>query len=225
MSLDLHPDFAPNPSQRAPVVLVIDTSGSMAGSKIRELSSGLQAFHQTLKNDDTAALSVEVSLITFGPTVQQIHDFSTAFDFNLPKFEASGETPMGEALEFALTQLEARKCIYREHGIPYYRPWLVLITDGVPTDLEKVAQVATALKKAESKSKLSTFLIGVEGADMNILNQIAPPQRSPLMLKGLNFRELFLWLSASMQSISHSQGSQADISLPSPAGWAKVGVN
>jgi len=225
MNSDLHPDFAPNPSQRAPVVLVLDTSGSMAGTKIRELSAGLQTFHQALQNDDTAALSVEISLVTFGPTVQQMHDFSTAFDFKLPLFEASGVTPMGEALEYALKKLEDRKRIYREQGIPYYRPWLVLITDGVPTDLEKLNQVAFALKKAENEQKLSTFIIGVEGADMTILSEIAPPQRAPLMLQGLNFRELFLWLSASMQSVSRSQGSHEDIALPSVSGWAKVGVN
>lgn len=45
--------------------------------------------------------------------------------------------------------------------------------------------------------------------------------REPLKLKGLQFRDLFLWLSQSMQSVSRSSPGDK-ISLESPSGWAEI---
>ena len=52
----------------------------------------------------------------------------------VPTLIASGSTPMGEALERAIDRVAARKRRYKEAGVQYYRPWLLLITDGAPTD-------------------------------------------------------------------------------------------
>ena len=60
--------------------------------------------------------------------------------------------------------------------------------------------------------------MGVEGANMDKLGEIV--QRTPLKLRGLNFREMFIWLSASMQQVSHSQVDE-QVALP-PPGWGAV---
>lgn len=52
---------------------------------------------------------------------------------------------------------------------------------------------------------------------MNILKQISPPERPPVMLNGLDFRELFVWLSASMKRVSSGKVGQA-VALPA-MGW------
>jgi uncharacterized protein YegL len=55
---------------------------------------------------------------------------------------------------------------------------------------------------------------------MSRLSQIAV--RSPLKLKGLNFIEMFVWLSASMSAVSHSQVDvDEQVALP-PIGWGSV---
>jgi uncharacterized protein YegL len=63
-------EFADNPEPRCPVVLVLDTSGSMNGAPIQELNQGLFEFGQTLRTDRLTALRVEVALVTFGGTVR-----------------------------------------------------------------------------------------------------------------------------------------------------------
>jgi uncharacterized protein YegL len=115
------PEFVENPENRCPVILLLDTSGSMSGQPIQELNRGLAAFKEDVLRDSQASLSVEMAIVTFGP-VQLTQGFTTIDQFTPPKLEASGDTPMGEAIEYALDLLEARKTTYKDNGILYYRP-------------------------------------------------------------------------------------------------------
>lgn len=65
-------EFADNPEPRCPVVLVLDTSGSMQGSAIRELNEGLRAFAAALRSDRLASLRVEVAVVSFGGKVRAL---------------------------------------------------------------------------------------------------------------------------------------------------------
>ncbi|MHC5821955.1 MAG: vWA domain-containing protein [Nostoc sp.] len=212
------PEFVENPENRCPVILLLDTSGSMSGQPIQELNRGLAAFKEDVQKDSQASLSVEVAMITFGSIAKLIQDFVTIDQFTPPILEVDGLTPMGAAIEYALDFLENRKQIYKDNGILYYRPWVFLITDGAPTDSWDSA--AQRLREAEAQSRLSFFAVGVKDADMNILKQISPPERPPVMLKGLDFRELFVWLSASMKRVSSGKVGQA-VALPA-MGWGQI---
>jgi uncharacterized protein YegL len=65
-------EFAENPEPRCPVVLVLDTSGSMQGKAIGELNEGLRAFSSAIKSDRLAALRVEVAVIACGGKVRAL---------------------------------------------------------------------------------------------------------------------------------------------------------
>ncbi|MEH1872456.1 vWA domain-containing protein [Nostoc sp.] len=212
------PEFVENPENRCPVILLLDTSGSMSGQPIQELNRGLAAFKQDVQKDSQASVSVEVAMITFGPIVKLTQDFVTIDQFTPPTLEVGGVTPMGGAIEYALDFLENRKQTYKDNGILYYRPWVFLITDGAPTDSWQSA--AQRLREAEAQSRLSFFAVGVKDADMNILKQISPPERPPVTLKGLDFRELFVWLSASVKRVSSGKVGQA-VALPN-MGWGQI---
>ncbi|MEH2332162.1 vWA domain-containing protein [Nostoc sp.] len=212
------PEFVENPENRCPVILLLDTSGSMSGQPIQELNRGLTAFKADVLKDSQASLSVEVAMITFGPIVKLTQDFVTIDQFTPPILEVGGVTPMGAAIEYALDFLENRKQTYKDNGILYYRPWVFLITDGAPTDSWDSA--AQRLRQAEAQSRLSFFAVGVKDADMNILKQISPPERPPVTLKGLDFRDMFVWLSASMKRVSSGKVGQA-VALPA-MGWGQI---
>ena len=212
-------DFADNPEPRCPVVLLLDTSGSMRGTPIRELNAGVQLFRDELLSDALASKQVEVAIVGFGP-VQVIQDFVTADYFNPPELRAEADTPMGSAIETALDLLQSRKDTYKANGIAYYRPWVFLITDGGPTDYWQTA--AHRVKDGEAKKSFAFFCIGVEDARIDILSQIST--RKPLQLKELRFRDLFLWLSSSLKSVSRSTpGDEVPLQNPTtPDGWASV---
>ncbi|WP_116812888.1 vWA domain-containing protein [Steroidobacter cummioxidans] len=215
-------DFIDNPENRCPCVLVLDTSGSMQGRPIAELNEGLAQFKRELLTDEMATKRVEVSVVGFGP-VQVLSPFATPDVFTPPILDANGDTPMGAAITQAISLVEQRKQEYRQFGIAYYRPWIFLITDGAPTDAWQDA--AASLQRGQREKKFQFFAVGVQGANMDILKQIAGPERTPLMLKGLQFRELFSWLSNSLGAKSRSQVGNEEVVVEnpvSPTGWATV---
>ncbi|MGH2456937.1 MAG: vWA domain-containing protein, partial [Candidatus Limnocylindria bacterium] len=175
-------EFAENPEPRCPVVLLLDTSGSMGGEPIAQLNQGLQQFAQEIGADPLASLRVEVALVTFGGAVRAIdlrgggepipfaadQAFVTVDSFQPPRLTTGGDTPMGEGVRRALTLLRERKEIYRQAGLDYFRPWIFLMTDGQPTDRgwETAADLA---RQEEDRKGVVVFPVGVEGANLPTL--------------------------------------------------------
>ena len=209
-------EFAENPEPRCPVLLLLDNSGSMSGKKIEQLNAALTYFKDDLTSDSLAAARCEVAIVSFGP-VREVMDFTSAHHFVPPHLEAEKDTPLGAAVLRGLEMLKRRKEVIRQGGIGLYRPWVFLITDGSPTDNWHAA--AAEIKRGEESKAFAFFSVGVQGADMGMLSQLA--HREPLMLSGLKFRELFQWLSASLKSVSQSTPGDK-VALASPAGWAEV---
>ncbi|MEM7556186.1 MAG: VWA domain-containing protein [Cyanobacteria bacterium P01_A01_bin.84] len=220
LKLDEVVEFAENPEPRCPCVLLLDTSGSMQGLPIDALNQGLLSFKDELIKNSLASRRVEVAIITFDSSINIVQDFVTADQFNPPILTAQGLTNMGYGINKALDIIQERKAQYRKNGIAYYRPWVFMITDGEPQGEmdDVVEQAAQRLQDDEANKRVAFFTVGVESANMNRLNQIAV--RTPLKLKGLNFVEMFVWLSASMSTVSHSKVDE-QVALP-PIGWNSV---
>lgn len=220
LKLDEAVEFAENPEPRCPCVLLLDTSGSMQGAPIDALNEGLQTFKNDLIQNSLASRRVEIAVVTFDCDVNVVQDFVTAEEFEPPLLTAQGLTHVGAAIYRALEITQARKALYRANGIAYYRPWIFMITDGEPQGEPKsvIEQVAQRLKDDEANKRVAFFTVGVENANMTSLSQISV--RAPLKLQGLNFSDMFLWLSASMLAVSHSRVDE-QVALP-PVGWGAV---
>lgn len=213
-------EFAENPEPRCPCVLLLDTSGSMEGDPIEALNRGLQVFRNDIGHDPLAARRVEVAVISFDSQVHVVQHFVTADQFAPPVLTAGGFTHMGSGIHEALNLVHLRKAQYRANGVTYYRPWVFMITDGEPKgDAEEVMrQAAARIREEEASKRVAFFAVGVQNANMERLHELVV--RTPVKLAGLNFGDMFLWLSASMQRISQSRVDD-QISLP-PPGWASV---
>ena len=194
-----------NTNQRLPCVVLLDGSTSMDGKAIDNLNEGLSVLERELKADDIASLRVQLLILRIGGhnDVEILTDWTDAIDFSAPLIEANGTTPLGEGVKVALKKLEEQKKRYKDNQITYNRPWLFMITDGAPTDpnWEKAAEKAV---ESEKKGEVVVFPIGTEHADFDTLNKFS--SRGALMLKDLDFKELFVWLSQSV-----SAGSQTEI--------------
>jgi uncharacterized protein YegL len=215
-----------NPQQpHCATVLVLDTSGSMAGEKIAALNEGLKLFQNEVSKDELASKRVDLAIVTFGDSCTLQRDFSLITEQEAPQLVAGGKTPMGEALLMATNLVEERKQQYKSQGIDYYRPWIFLITDGEPTDMRpadtKWGDVVASVRDGEASRKFMFFAVVVEPGNVELLKQIAPVERPPLKLKGTRFGDLFRWLSKSQKTLSGSKVGEM-VKLPNPAGWTEV---
>ncbi len=211
-----------NPQARCAVSLLLDTSGSMAGEPIRLLNEGVNLFCSEVYKDDIARFSVEFEMISFGGKAERVMPFTSFADEKILPFElsANGSTPMGAAIEIAMASQAERKKFYKSAGIPYYQPWMIIMSDGQPTDAwQEPARIARDL----SDSKKLVFLgIGVgNSVDIDTLGRICPANRPPKILKDLRFSEFFLWLSESMKEVGRSSVGDT-IKLPPRDGWEAV---
>lgn len=214
-------EFAENPESRCPCVLLLDTSASMKGEPIDALNKGLRTFKDDLIKDPLASLRVEVAVVTFDSRINVVQNFITVDEFEPPTLTAQWQTYMGTGILKSLDMIEARKKQYRANGITYYRPWLLMVTDGEPEgESDKIVKQAAELIRAyEIEQKITFYAVGVRNANMARLSQIAT--RRPIKLRELMFEDMFIWLSNSMEQISYSLGKQISISSTEGQNWSE----
>ena len=173
VSHEVFPIANPDKPQAA-CVLVLDTSRSMRGDKIRGLEAGVKAYKEYLTKDPMAKDIVETCVITFNNDAQVVHSFSNVEEMPEIALEAKGWTAMGAAIDMAIQQIEDRKNHYKEEGVDYYRPFLVLITDGGPTDMKggKLDEYAKRLQDGARSKKYVPLVFGTKNADFDVMGPL-----------------------------------------------------
>ena len=209
-------------------VMLVDTSGSMAGN-LHAVNEGLKFLKEDLEGDDLASKRVDLAIVTFDDNTQVVHNFSSIENFEPPTLTTGGYTCMGDAILKAAEMVEERKQLYKSKGMDYFRPWIFMITDGEPTDMNpgdsKWNHAVNSVHNGEKNKKFLFFCVAVDSANTEVLKQIAPPNRPPVRLKQGCFKELFAWFSKSQSSISSSNpGEQVKIETPMEAGWGEISV-
>ena len=220
-------DIHGNADRRCPTVLLLDVSGSMAGRPLEELQHGLTQYIDEIAADSLAKRRLEIAIVTFGGVVQVAQPFATPERVILPALAATGDTPMGQAIVTGLDLLRERRIELSRQGIPQYKPWIFLITDGGPTDdgLPVWQEAVTRLRESRG-NKAQFFAVAVEGANLPKLTELCqstcPPgeePKPPMMLQGVKFRELFQWITQSQKAITQSNPGER-VAFPPVTGWA-----
>ncbi|GGN73396.1 hypothetical protein GCM10010112_42650 [Actinoplanes lobatus] len=223
-----------NPEPRVACVLLLDVSASMSGDRINELNEGLRLFATDIKEDRLARKRTEILVVTFGGTSQVAAPFEEAQHFVAPHLTASGGTPVASAIQLGLSEINQQKQAYKNAGVEYYRPWMIVMSDGAPTDYPAELQAAVdELRSEQQRRAVTVFPIGVGGdADLNFLSSLSTERPAVSLRSVTSFSDFFKWLSASMSQVSMSDTqvagdqslatSSAQVALPSPSGWATV---
>jgi len=207
-----------NYQQKCCVVLVLDASVSMKGNRINELNKGLQTFYDDITQDQTTADRLEISIVSFSDQIETLLDPSLVSSFSMPTIECRGTTKLVDGVREGINIVRSRKNWYKQTGQPYYRPWIILITDGDPDSDQDVNALSYEISDSVNKKDFFFFAIGVEDANMQVLHKISDSSMSPAMLQGVKFSEFFQWLSASMTTITNSKDGDK-VNMPNPSSW------
>lgn len=213
-------DLIENPESRLACVVIVDVSNSMSGQPIREVNAGIRRLNEEIAKDELTLSRAEVCIIAYNSTWSVIQQFGEELDYDETELTASGGTRMAAPIMGALDLIEERKAQYRSHGIPYYRPIMMLLTDGYPEhdSPDELARASSRIKEMQSGNHLTFFAIGTAQADMDRLNSLSNTQARKL--EGTKFVELFTWLSNSITAISQSTMGER-VQLPSTSAWSE----
>lgn len=159
--------YEPVPTRTLPVILILDTSGSMREEdKIDVLNDAVTDMINELAAVDAGHGFLTMTIITFGGAEAQIELGPTPVaEIEFTSLVARGRTPMGAA--FKIT----RELVEDHAALPSraYRPTLALVSDGLPTD-ELWESELDALLAGERGRKASRFAVAVgSDADRDLL--------------------------------------------------------
>lgn len=213
--------------KRLPVVLCLDTSGSMGfkgadgHAPIDFVCTGIRQLHSELCADVRARETVDLCVLTFGGNdkrqVSTLKAFGPITDWAPPAtLRASGQTYLGAALDTALRLVGERLEEYTKNAVRFYAPWLIMMTDGRTSeqDIPLLRRAVKELKVRQAAKSLflySFFTCEPENLSKEIskvalsaLRKFYPDgetQWPKVMGKDeQSFRELFRWVSVSVST-------------------------
>lgn len=154
-----------------PVLLLLDVSDSMAGEKINNLNNAVSEMINSFKNEKVD-VEIQVAVITFGSECKISQKYMNASDIRWQNLQAGGNTPLGECLKLAKEIIEDKETTPSRA----YRPAVILVSDGYPTDIwqepmmsfisngrsSKCDRMAMAIGNDADKEMLSLFLKGTK---------------------------------------------------------------
>ena len=134
----------------AGAIVVVDTSGSMAGAPMKAARAAVQLFI------DTVDPTTEIGLVTFSDGINDRIDYTTdhpGLSARVGKLRADGETAMHDALMTAIELADERSPEQRN---------IVLLTDGADTaSAARFDQVKAAALVSESR----VYIVGLKSPD------------------------------------------------------------
>ncbi|MFZ9299717.1 MAG: vWA domain-containing protein [Chitinophagaceae bacterium] len=210
---------ARNKDQKCPVVLVLYTSGSMSGNPIDELNKALVKLKEDILSDPILTQRLEVGIVCFDDDarVERPIDLITV-DTNMPSLDVGGVTNVVSGINKAIEIVEERKQFYKTNGEQYYRPFIVLFTDGAPTNTaDEIEMLDQQIQQMADNKKFVFMPFGVEGADFQLLAKLAVQstderlknQAKAWKLKDVTkFAEVFAFVSSSISGAINQGGSQ-----------------
>lgn len=189
-------------SRKVPICLLLDVSGSMSDrdgstkTKIEEVHDNLITFLDYVRSDTRASKICDLCIISFGESIKVISDYNSIDTISNPSFNAYGGTPLGGAIDKASELLDNRRQYYKDNDIEHFKPIVLLMSDGEPTDNYKNS--AKKFSDRVSKKELKIFPVGI-GSSFNcsVLEEFSPILKPKQICTTEEFAKLFELLSSS----------------------------
>lgn len=166
MALDFSNYKVPK-SRPLPVILLLDVSGSMQGTKIDSLYEATVDMIDSFVNEEIKETVINIAIITFGGEVNLHTEFTPVKDLQakgITKFHATGGTPLGVALRMAKDMINDKSIMPSNS----YIPAVVVASDGEPNDDWR--EPLNDFLNGDRTSKCQKFAVAIGAdADRNVL--------------------------------------------------------
>ena len=198
-------------------------------SQSMDVSGGLQVlndvypkFISDMRRDSTIRSSVLMAFGSFGSTepLKIAAPFTCVDDLSPPQLAITNHSSICSRLIDSCNLLIAgNKLVRRALNVHQRKSWLIEMSDGHATDLEREAEARKAMHETAPQNGIETFFFGVgPNANMDFLNSIAQPGRPAELLDDKkDFAALFAWLKKSLRAVSASGQGQV-LEIPSVKG-------
>lgn len=202
--------------RRLPVYLLIDTSGSMKGEPIESVKVGLEAMIASLRQDPFALESINISIITFDSSVNQLLPLTELENLQLPEIVTpdSGPTHLGAALELLCKVVDKEVQLSTPDRKGDWMPLLFIMTDGKPSDIQLYNQMIPEVKKRHFASVIACAA-GMH-AQTEPLKLLTDQVYSLDTVDSSTFKQFFKWVSDSIGVGNRSMGATDELVLPPP---------
>ena len=163
------------------MIVLADIGGNMAhDSKIDALNQAMRKMIATFRDNNLRNAQIKLAVIGFSGS-----DARLQLPFTLPEhvdwedLEASGATPMGAAFTLLTALIEDREAIKARD----FRPIVILISDGQPTD--DWQDPLDALNQSERAQKADRFALAIgKGASTEVIKQFVERARGHKEARG-----------------------------------------
>jgi uncharacterized protein YegL len=197
-----------------PVILLVDASGSMAeGGKIAALNQAVRDMLAAFSSSDDLRAEIHVAILTFGGVARVHTPLQPASAVRWADIQAGGGTPMGSAMTLAAELIDDREQVPARA----YRPTVVLVSDGQPTDdwtagLKRLTQQGRA-----QKADRMALAIGAD-ADVEMLRRFLVDEKKQVFVAAdaRRIREFFAFVTMTMTARGRSATPNDIPSLQSP---------
>lgn len=196
-------EFTMSSARPLPVIVLADISGSMdANGKIEALNEAIAEMVSTFAEEEDIRAEIHVSVITFGGGEAKVHKpLKPASEVRWEAMAAAGRTPMGAAFVIAQNMIEDHNIVPSRA----YRPTLVLVSDGVPTDDWQAP--LESLLSSERASKAMRFAMGIgDDADKKTLRAFLGDDKARVFeaQEAREIKKFFRWVTMSVATRSRS---------------------
>jgi len=189
--------------RRLPVYLLLDCSESMVGESLAGVQAGVEMMIRSLRSDPHALETVWLSCITFDSEARLLFPLSELSDVQVPCLAPKPGTALGAALNLCADRIEVevRKTTSDQKGD--WRPLIILLTDGQPTDSWK--SVLPRLGQKVRPRPANIYAVGCgEDIDSEMLFELTDIVLHMREMTEDRFRKFFVWLTASVNEGSRS---------------------
>ena len=196
-------DFLIQKPRPLPVIVAIDKSGSMGeNGKIEALNIALKEFINSVKSEDSNMAEIQISLFSFGGDKASCDlPLKPISEIDVPTYSAAGRTPMGGVFTMLKELIEDKTLIPSRS----YKPTIVLLTDGIPTDAWENPMMELINDGRSSKAFRIAMAIG-DDADKNMLSKfVSSPE---YLVTGENARDIRKFFRFVTMSVTQRMKSQ-----------------